>query len=470
MGLNRFQFIFAFLLAIPTILQAQANGDGLKAIYYNGVNFNTAAVTEVDPAVAYFWQGCQPNLGVSATAFSVKWTGQIVSNYSESTTFTADVNGGVSVIVNGQVLVNQWTETTPVAAFTGNIVMTAGAKVSIEVDYFANNGSPQIQLFWQSPSQPFGPIPHENLFSGASPAPTPTPPALSACQQTVVVDGTLNEWAWSTGLSFSNITKTVLGQTFGSSGQFKVLWDTTNLYLGAQVTDSQLTNTGALPWQGSAIELYLNTANDRSVTITSHDFEYIFGWGDTTPWEINNRITGVTMKTTTISGGYIVEAAIPWSILGITPPQGATLGLDVGVDVNHNGGNCRDGQLMFSGNEDDYLNTSAYASAALGEACPTPVATPPAATSQPYVYSNPTSGPTVSFVYQMAGAGTATIKVWNAWGNLVATINDPKPAGEGSSSLDVTSFAPGHYFYRVVLNYNSGQTDSFQTQILAVKK
>jgi hypothetical protein len=471
MGLNRFKLFFAFfLLAIPAFLRAQANGDGLKAVYYNGLNFNTAAVTEVDPTIAYFWQGCQPNPGVSGTAFSVKWTGQIESNYSESYTITADVNGAVSVIVNGQVLVNQWVENTPVAAFTGTIPLTAGTKVSIEVDYFASNGNPQIELFWQSPSQPFSAIPHENLFSGAAPAATPVPPALNACQQTAAVDGVLNEWAWGTATPFSSVIKTVLGQTFGSSAQFKFLWDSNNLYFGAQVADNQLTNNAAAPWQGSAVELYLNTVNDRSVTITSHDFEYIFGWGDTTPWEMSGRTTGVIMKTTTTSGGYIVEAAIPWSTLGISPPAGATLGLDVAVDVNHNGGNCRDGQLMFNGNEDDYLNTSAYASVALGEACPTPVATPPAPTSQPYVYSNPTSGPTVNFVYQMAGAGTATIKVWNSWGNLVAAIHDPKPAGEESSSLDVTTFAPGHYFYRVVLNYNSGQTDSFQTQILAVKK
>jgi hypothetical protein len=475
MDLKPFQLIFVFfLLAVPAFLQAQANGDGLQAVYYNGINFNTAAVTEVDPAPVYFWLGCPPNIGVSPSAFSVKWTGQIEANYSQSYTITAEVDGGVSVIVNGQVLAplsGGWTENTPLTTFTGNaIALTAGVKVPIEVDYFASNGNPQIQLLWQSPSQSFSLIPRENLFSGASPVPTPTPPVVSACQQTVTVDGTLNEWAWSTGSSFSNVTKTVLGQTFGSLALFKVLWDPNNLYLGVRVTDSQLTNTGASPWQGSSVELYLNTANDRSRTITSHDFEYIFGWGDTVPWEINNRITGVAMKTTTVAGGYVVEAAIPWSTLGISPPAGASLGLDVAVDVNHNGGGCRDGQLMFNGNEDDYINTSAYASVALGMACPTPVATPPAPVSQPYVYSNPTSGPTVNFVYTMAQPGTANIRVWNSWGNLVATINDAKPAGEGSSTLEVTSFAPGHYFYRVVLNYNSSQADRFQTQILAVKK
>ena len=116
------------------------------------------------------------------------------------------------------------------------------------------------------------------------------------------------------------------------------------------------------------------------------------------------------------------------------------------------------------------MNTAAYANLALGTACPTPVATPPAPVNQPYVYSNPTSGPTVKFVYTMAQSGKADIKVWNAWGNLVATISEAKGAGEASSSLDVRAFAPGHYFFHVVMRYDSGQTQSFQTQILAVKK
>jgi hypothetical protein len=70
----------------------------------------------------------------------------------------------------------------------------------------------------------------------------------------------------------------------------------------------------------------------------------------------------------------------------------------------------------------------------------------------------------------MTSSGTAHIKVWNAWGDLVATLSDPKGAGLQSSQLNVASFAPGHYFYRVELDYSSGGKDAFQTQVLAIKK
>ena len=472
MVLNRFKlFPILLLLVLPSLAFAQANGDGLLGVYYNGTGFNTVVTTEIDPTLFFHWQGCPPLPGVSATAFSAKWTGQIKPVYSEAYTFSASFDGGVSLIVNGQVLVNQGVESDPATYLSGNISLTAGVPVSIEVDYFANNGSPSLYLFWQSPSQPLSSIPHEYLFSGTSPGPTPTPQVVTACQQSAIVNGLLSDWAWNQGPPFSSVTKTVYGQTFGSSALVKTLWDSNNLYLGTKVTDSQLTNTGPTAfWRNSAVEVYLNTNNDRSITFTSHDFEYIFQWGNTVPWEISGRTAGVTMKTTTTPGGYLVEAAIPWSTLGVTPQEGAALGFDVGVDVNHNGGNCRDGQLMFNGNNDNNLNTSAYATLDLGTACPTPVATPPAPSNKPYVYSNPSSGPNVTFVYDMAEAGGVRIVVLNDAGDVVATIQDNKPPGEQQSVLNIQSFAPGHYFYLVVLSYNSGRRDSYAPAVLAVLK
>jgi hypothetical protein len=206
--------------------------------------------------------------------------------------------------------------------------------------------------------------------------------------------------------------------------------------------------------------------------VNSTDYEFIFPLNSITPWEINGRTSGVTMKTTTLAAGYAVEASIPWTTLGLTPPgPGYTMGFDVGVDVNHSGGDCRDGQLMWNGGSDNHGNTSAYGDLTLGTACPTPVSTPPAPVGgNPYVSPNPSNGDTVQFVYTMAEAGTAKITIWNAWGNLAASLSDSKAAGLQSSTLNVSSFAPGHYFYRVELDYGSGRADTFKTQVLAVKK
>jgi hypothetical protein len=101
---------------------------------------------------------------------------------------------------------------------------------------------------------------------------------------------------------------------------------------------------------------------------------------------------------------------------------------------------------------------------------PTPTPTPPAPNGKPYVYSNPSTGPTVRFVYTLAESGTAHIRVWNASGQFVASLADAKGAGIQQSTLDIHTFAPGHYFYQVDLKYDSGREDRFTPEVLAVKK
>lgn len=99
-----------------------------------------------------------------------------------------------------------------------------------------------------------------------------------------------------------------------------------------------------------------------------------------------------------------------------------------------------------------------------------PTPTPPAPGNQPYVYSNPSSGPTVSFVYNMAESGKANIRVWNASGVLAASLEDTKPAGVQQSVLNIQAFAPGHYFYQIDLKYDSGREDRSKAAVLAVQK
>ncbi len=100
----------------------------------------------------------------------------------------------------------------------------------------------------------------------------------------------------------------------------------------------------------------------------------------------------------------------------------------------------------------------------------TPSPTPPVPNGVPYVYSNPSSGPTVRFVYTMAENGTAFIKVWNASAQLAASLQEVKSTGGQESQMDITSFAPGHYFYQVDLKYDSGKEDWFDPKVLAVKR
>jgi hypothetical protein len=73
-----------------------------------------------------------------------------------------------------------------------------------------------------------------------------------------------------------------------------------------------------------------------------------------------------------------------------------------------------------------------------------------------YPYPQPVVGPIVRFAYYMVEPGTVKIKVWTAGADLAAVLEEHKDAGAQSSTLDVSSFATGHYFYAIILSYDSG--------------
>ena len=108
--MNRILLILPFLLIAGLKPLFAQTGDGLKAVYFTNPNLTSQAVSVTEPWLSFIWNGCPPQSGMSVSVFSVQWTGQLEAAYSEPYTFTAYVAGGVSVIVNGQTLISQWTD------------------------------------------------------------------------------------------------------------------------------------------------------------------------------------------------------------------------------------------------------------------------------------------------------------------------------------------------------------------------
>ena len=81
---------------------------------------------------------------------------------------------------------------------------------------------------------------------------------------------------------------------------------------------------------------------------------------------------------------------------------------------------------------------------------------PPAGSS--YVYPNPGHGCCVQVVYQMEEDGQAEVRVYHEGGDLATTVTDARPTGTQQSTILLCVLAPGPYFYRVALRYDSGRT------------
>jgi hypothetical protein len=86
------------------------------------------------------------------------------------------------------------------------------------------------------------------------------------------------------------------------------------------------------------------------------------------------------------------------------------------------------------------------------------------------IFPSPATGPTAQFAYCMALDGDVTIRVYNAIGDLVAKVDDTKPAGSAVSTLNTARLAPGVYLYRIQKNYSDGSKDKPSVKKFVVKR
>ncbi|MDB5173535.1 MAG: hypothetical protein JWN51_2308, partial [Phycisphaerales bacterium] len=147
-------------------------GDGALAAYYNdtgGVHISgTPTLTRVDPLINFSWGTGSPDPSIGVDHFSAKWTGQIQAQYSEVYTFFTESDDGVKLFVNGQLLINNFTDHGPTEDI-GTITLSGGQKYSFEMDYYENGGGATAQLLWASISTPKAFVPQLQLYSGVTP-------------------------------------------------------------------------------------------------------------------------------------------------------------------------------------------------------------------------------------------------------------------------------------------------------------
>ncbi len=139
-------------------------GKGLQAVYYTGTNFGKAVLARLDAQVSFNWSGGSPGAVVPNDGFSVRWTGKVQPQFTETYTFHTTSDDGVRLWVNGVKLVDNWTPHGPTPD-AGTIALVAGPSYDIKLEYFEQTGGAQIFLDWQSPSRPRQRIPQSRLVA-----------------------------------------------------------------------------------------------------------------------------------------------------------------------------------------------------------------------------------------------------------------------------------------------------------------
>ncbi len=179
-------------------------GNGLSATYFNNIDFTGTTVARVDPTVDFAWGSGAPATGIAADTFSARWTGQVQPQFSQTYTFYTQSDDGVRLWVNGQQIVNNWTDHAPTEN-SGTIALTGGQRYDIRMEFYENGGGATARLLWSSPSVPKAVVPSASLFAqaGAVPIRVNFQPASAPVPAGYLADG---------GLVFANRGN---GQSYG---------------------------------------------------------------------------------------------------------------------------------------------------------------------------------------------------------------------------------------------------------------
>jgi hypothetical protein len=149
--------------ATPTTPPPPGTGTGLKGQYYNNIDFTALKKTRTDATVDFNWGTGSPVAGMQSDTFSVRWTGDVQPQFTETYTFYTVTDDGVRLWVNGVLVIDKWIDQAA-TEWSGTISLTGGTRYAIQMDYYENGGDASARLLWSSPSQPKQVIPQTQLY------------------------------------------------------------------------------------------------------------------------------------------------------------------------------------------------------------------------------------------------------------------------------------------------------------------
>jgi hypothetical protein len=143
---------------------ALSTGTGLQADYFNNQTLTApAAIRRTDATVNFNWGSGSPGSGVGVDHFSARWTGQVEALFTQTYTFFTTSDDGVRLWVNGQQLINNWTDHGPTEN-SGTIALSAGQRYDVRLEFYENGGGATATLSWASSSRPKQIIPAAQLY------------------------------------------------------------------------------------------------------------------------------------------------------------------------------------------------------------------------------------------------------------------------------------------------------------------
>ena len=168
------------MVKVANIAPLKGSGKGLTGQYFNNITLTGSGALQRAEAINFNWGVGVPGTGIGVDRFSVRWTGQVQAPLTGSYQFQTNSDDGVRVSLNGQQIIDNWTDHGPTINISAAISLSAGIKYNITVEYYENTGGAVASLSWKLPaSASFGIVPADRLYAAS-------PPVISQFASTLV--------------------------------------------------------------------------------------------------------------------------------------------------------------------------------------------------------------------------------------------------------------------------------------------
>jgi hypothetical protein len=313
------------MCTVPALAEENLSGTtgpddhaGLKGEYYDNQDLTNLKLTRTDPKVDFSWGSGSPDPSIAPDTFSVRWTGEVKADHTQTYTFSTVSDDGIRLWVGGALVIDNWTVHPPTGN-TGTVTLQAGQWYPLTLEYFEAAGGAVISLAYASPSTPKQTIPSDHLRPVDTTAPTvvQTAPAAGAS----AVAGSANvEATFSEAMSAASITSSTFALqkqgavgpvaaavSYDAAAKKAILNPNVNLDAGASYTATVTGGAaGAKDLAGNALAVdkvwsftvaaapppstqqglkgdYFNNQNLTALVLTRLDPTVNFNWGGGAP-------------------------------------------------------------------------------------------------------------------------------------------------------------------------------------------
>jgi hypothetical protein len=186
--------------------------------------------------VNFLWGGGSPANEIGPDTFSARWVGQVQALETGSYQFRTHSDDGVRLWINGNLVINNWTDHAGRDDTSAAINLIAGIKYDLRMEYYEAGGGSVVRLEWKRPGQSgFGVIPELQL------RPAPGGSALFADN----FDTGLSRWTVQNGQWSALQSHAGRGWVYAATGR----------------SLNELSLAGSPTWQNYRVAAWVNLAN-----------------------------------------------------------------------------------------------------------------------------------------------------------------------------------------------------------------